>query len=92
MPAEDGSGVLIRDSNTTRTIPVDNIRHLLPEKRYEFVVPITGEYRGKVMKVKVYGQDECSLTEFGAKPITKKGYQFPRCQTVDLAVTAPPKK
>ncbi|KAF5309913.1 hypothetical protein D9619_010543 [Psilocybe cf. subviscida] len=92
MPTEDGLQVHIRDCNTTRTTPVDNIRHLLPEKAQELVVPIVGEYRGKLMKVKEYGLDECSLTEFGAKRITKKGYRYPRCQTIELAITAPPKK
>lgn len=91
-PTEDGSEVIVRDGNTMRTIPVKDLRHLPPEKAFDLVVPITGEHKGQMMKVKDFGMEECTMTVFGAKRIQKKNYQYPRCNTKELALVAPPRK
>ncbi|KAF5319369.1 hypothetical protein D9619_008847 [Psilocybe cf. subviscida] len=92
MPTEDSSKVIVRDRDTMRTIPVEDLRHMIPEKSYDIVVPITGDYRSKTTKVKTFEHDECTLTVYGAKPIYKKNHQYPRCNTRDLALVYPPKK
>lgn len=91
-PTEDRSKVIVRDRDTMRTIPVEDLRHMIPEKNYDIVVPITGDYRSMTMKVKTFEHDECTLTVYGAKPIYKKNHQYPRCNTRDLALVYPPKK
>ncbi|KAF5312781.1 hypothetical protein D9619_003855 [Psilocybe cf. subviscida] len=90
-PAEDAPKVIVRDKNTVRAIPVEDLRHIAPEKKFDLVVPITGDYRAQMMKVKEFGQEECTLTVFGAKRIQKKNYQYLRCNTKELALVAPPR-
>ncbi|KAF5322877.1 hypothetical protein D9619_000044 [Psilocybe cf. subviscida] len=61
-PAEDASKVIVRDKNTVRTIPVEDLRHIAPEKNFDLVVPITGDYRAQMMKVKDFGQEELPMS------------------------------
>lgn len=93
MPVEGSStSVHVRDGAESRQILVENLRHVLPRKKNDLVVPLVGDFKGDAMKIKDFGEDECTLLVLGAKPIQKKNYQYPSCPTKSLACIFPPRK
>jgi hypothetical protein len=93
MPVEGSStSVHVQDGAGSRQIPVENLRHILPEKKNDLVVPLVGDYKGTAMKIKDFGKEQCTLLVLGAKPIQKKNYAYPTCSTNSLALIYPPRR
>lgn len=91
MPAEQSESVIVRMGGKNEQISVDELRHILPDQKNDLVVPLEGNYKGKAMKIKEYGDDRCTLLVVGAKPIQKKNYIHPSCDTNNLACVFPPR-
>ncbi|KAF5328634.1 hypothetical protein D9619_011616 [Psilocybe cf. subviscida] len=69
---------------TVQVVFMVTLRHVVPKSVNELVVPIEGEFKGKVMKVRQYSPSECTLSEVG-KRNRAKNYVPPVMKTLSLA-------
>lgn len=79
-------------SSLRKTLPLNEVRHVVVCAPYQMVVAISGDLKGTIMKVGTYGKDECTLYS----PLKRRSHWEihlePRYKTADLAVVLPPRK
>lgn len=67
-----------------QTLPMSCVRHVVPKSVNDLVVPISGDFKGRVMRVQKISINECTLSEVGKRRRSKK-YVPPVIETTSLA-------
>ncbi|KAF5330986.1 hypothetical protein D9619_005201 [Psilocybe cf. subviscida] len=79
-------------STLRKTLPLNELRHVVVCAPYQMVVAISGDLKGTIMKVGTYGKDECTLYSPLKRRSHWERHLEPRYKTADLAVVLPPRK
>lgn len=78
----------VRDGPNVKILPLSDLRAMLPTSQNDLVIPIIGEMRGVLFKVKLYGTGTCVAHQPATR--LKKGEVDPSFATSELVQVFPP--